>query len=450
MITGFFDTVMVDLVLFLVTLAFATAMRRRVGSQHAAKAFKTQSSSLEAVPVAPTPPPSSAGRKFATVAPAKPPTEVARGDLAQSIFKLVRNGITNRSGRKPLQLYLDARSETVAGPPELYEKLIQCAVRIGRAELVPQILDDMVRDEVPRSLALYEGAMKQLASHKQPKLALDLYDGLVADGLEPSNDTMACLVSFASQVGDLDRAMDLFAKLSSMTTPSIRAYMTILRVHAQRKDWDTALLTFRDMECRLASADSLALNVTLGTGVATDNFDGVVALFNDIVARKPALPDVVSYNTVLKGYAQGGDATRALALLDKMLDVALPRVTPNAITFNTVMDAVMRSSMPLKAWDVLDSAQASGFKPDQVTCTIMIKGMAKASCTSDHVTRCTRLLREHGSTCDGTLRAVLYNAMLEMAHPYDIDLCLDLFDEMRQRNIEVKPTMQNLVLSALQ
>merc|ERR1719310_1655402 len=157
--------------------------------------------------------------------------------------------------------------------------------------------------------------------------------------------------------------MWFFAKLSSMTTPSIRAYMTILRVHAQREDWGSMLLTFRDMESRLASADSLALNVTLAAGVATENFDDVETLFNDIVARKPAIPDVVSYNTILKGYARRGDATKAVALLQTMVQSQSTHQTPNAITFNTVMDAAMKASLPSKAWDVLALAQASGIKP---------------------------------------------------------------------------------------
>eukprot|EP00421_Protoceratium_reticulatum_P012483 CAMPEP_0168403956 /NCGR_PEP_ID=MMETSP0228-20121227/24393_1 /TAXON_ID=133427 /ORGANISM="Protoceratium reticulatum, Strain CCCM 535 (=CCMP 1889)" /LENGTH=88 /DNA_ID=CAMNT_0008417569 /DNA_START=88 /DNA_END=351 /DNA_ORIENTATION=- len=88
--------------------------------------------------------------------------------------------------------------------------------------------------------------MKQLAGQKFYHLALNIHDRMVADGLEPSAVTCSCLISFAAEVGELDRAAHFFEKLASLTTPSIRAYMTVLRVHGRRQDWPAALATFRD------------------------------------------------------------------------------------------------------------------------------------------------------------------------------------------------------------
>merc|ERR1719265_3128423 len=37
------------------------------------------------------------------------------------------NGMNSRSAARALQFYLESRSETIAGPPELYDSLLNCA-----------------------------------------------------------------------------------------------------------------------------------------------------------------------------------------------------------------------------------------------------------------------------------------------------------------------------------
>merc|ERR1719254_148279 len=100
--------------------------------------------------------------------------------------------------------------------------------------------------------------------------------------------------------------------LSSMTTPSIRAYMTVLRVHANRRDWSASLDLYHDMISRGVKPDSLVLNFILATGVAADQLDAAVALIEEAENLSPPIPDVVSYNTIVKGYTQRGDVEGAI------------------------------------------------------------------------------------------------------------------------------------------
>merc|ERR1740133_150359 len=101
--------------------------------------------------------------------------------------------------------------------------------------------------------------MKQLAGQKHHHFALAMYDRLVGDGLEPSAVTCSCLISFAAEVGEFARAIGFFEKLASMTTPSIRAYMTVLRVHAKQRDWTRTLAIFHNMQKLDVKVDHLVL-----------------------------------------------------------------------------------------------------------------------------------------------------------------------------------------------
>lgn len=197
---------------------------------------------------------------------------------------------------------------------DVYSSLVYCVVRASRCHLVGRLLDDMIHQGVARPLHFYESTMKQLAGVKRYKQALNVYERLAKDGLQPSPVTLSCLINFAVEVGELRRAINFFTLLASQTTPSIRAYMTVLRVHSMRQDWPSAIGIIYDMKGKGVPVDTLALNVALGTGIVADRLEEVEA----VIQEAPQV-DIVSYNTLLKGYAQRSDLIKAHQVFQSLL-----------------------------------------------------------------------------------------------------------------------------------
>jgi len=338
-----------------------------------------------------------------------------------------------------------------SSPLDLYTTLVHCAVRAGRYHLVEPLIDDMTGQGVPRPLTFYESAMKQLAGQKQYHLALAVYDRLVADGLRASAVTCSCLIGFAAEVGELQRAAEFFESLAAITTPSIRAYMTVLRVHAKRQDFRASVDTLRDMEKRGVGVDSLALNVVLATGVAVDQIDAVAGLVLEADRRHPPTSDVVSYNTLVKGYAQRGDGAGGARAIDQMRIVGLK---PNAITFNTAMDAAARGGDTKRAWKLLGDMRNAGLHPDKFTCSIMVKGLAAKEPSAWQVQEVLQLLQEVDSACDSTLRSTLYHTTLEAAAKATgpsagPSLQARVFAQMRSHKVVPSASAQRLMVQAL-
>lgn len=294
---------------------------------------------------------------------------------------------------------------------DFYTTVLQCAVRVGRFDLIDAVMDDMVHHDVQRSLGFYELAMKQLAAQKQYSAALKIYDRLSADGLCPSHVTYSCLVGFAAEVGDLKRAKEFFDRLSAVTTPSIRAYMTMLRVYAKRQDWHASLALFQEMRRRGVRPDTLVVNFVLATGISADQVEAVWALLEEVDGETPPISDVVSYNTLIKGCAQRGDAEGSARALRQMRNRGL---SPNSITFNTTMDAAVRGCKNGEAWKVFDAMRVAKMRPDKFTCSILVKGLKKGA-PAEHIQSSLELLAEVGASCDATLLSGLYHTVLEAA-----------------------------------
>lgn len=471
-------SISLELTIFLVTLGFALIIRRGGPSHAVGRVHKKMDQFSE-------PPPLKAPPSRATWTPCGPaqvsqrvptgPTVLtsrrpslctdgayahAPWQLMQEAASTIREQNSMKSACRALALYEELRVQVLEGSLNIVEvaaqaklsctdfftMLVHCAVRSGRHQMLESILDFMTAQGVARTMAFYESAMKQLAGQKQFALALAVYDRLVVDGLQPSAVTCSCLIGFAAEVGELSRAISFFERLSAISTPTIRAYMTILRVHLKRQDWTSSVKILKDMKCRGVQPDSLALNVVLATGVAADRMDLVSELVEEAERDTPPISDVVSYNTLVKGYAQRGDADGALKVLERL---RMRGLRPNSITFNTCMDAFVRAHRSEEPWRLLKEMRAEGLRPDKFTCSILIKGLARSP-TAEGVSGALKLLEEASSSCDSSLRSSLYHTVLHAAHSLpNGDLLRKAFAQMRKYNVSPTAAAQKLIMQAL-
>lgn len=334
--------------------------------------------------------------------------------------------------------------EAISKPADVFTLLVQCAGRMGRSDLMEVFLRDMTAASVERTLAFYESTMKLLASKKCYKEAMSVFQRLKGDGLEPSPATLSCVVSFAVEVGEPDQAIDYFQQLSACSTPSIRAYMTILRVHAKRANWSQSLALVRDMQAREAPIDSLVLNIALSTGASAGQLAEAKSLLQELSAI--GVGDVISYNTIMKGFAQQKNGNAALQLLDEMAERG---IKPNAITFNTAMDATIRSSQVADAWRVLARMCDAGLAPDKFTCTTLMKGLSNGA-SSKQLSVILDLLRNVTRDCDRNLCSNLFKSVIEAAvQVNDPDLTARAVAQMREQRVMLPPQEYNRLLNAL-
>jgi len=387
-----------------------------------------------------------------------PPALKQTASAIDMIVNLMHGQPSLKSLNRGLEIYKKLRSDSqekfiaeaskhsMHSADKLYAVMIQVVSRLGHMDMVDTIMADMSQQGIRGSVDLYENAMKLLASQKQYRLALKVYDRLAATGLEPSGVTWSCLVGFATEVGELHRAVSFFESLSSVVTPSIRAYMTILRVHGKRKDWFASLAIFKEMQNRGVAIDSPVLNLVLATGIAVDKIEAAEKLLAEAETMTPPLPDTVSYNTIVKGYAHRNDAEKAFKTVRRMQERGLPFTL---ITFNTALDAAFRASKPTVALEILSIMKQSRLQPDKFTCTILIKGLSKCP-TRGLIENCLDILLDANCNLDGSLRSRLYQCLLEASrHVSATSLLKRAFTQMRQQGVTLSGHSYRMLLQEI-
>eukprot|EP00929_Paragymnodinium_shiwhaense_P007699 TRINITY_DN111609_c0_g1_i1.p1 TRINITY_DN111609_c0_g1~~TRINITY_DN111609_c0_g1_i1.p1 ORF type:complete len:657 (+),score=160.64 TRINITY_DN111609_c0_g1_i1:266-1972(+) len=353
---------------------------------------------------------------------------------ALSFYESLRPGGVHKNLQQELQAVSSRHSAL-----EYFAALLQCAGRACRADAVEMILDDMPVAGLSPPLSLYESAMRLLAGKKFFREALAVYDRLDRAGFQPSPVSLSCLVGFAAELGDAERAVAFFDKLAKVDEPSIRACMTILRVHARKKDFAASIGVLDSMKQRGSRIDSLVLNLVLDTGVAAGvGLPELLAL----VESEPgaSVADVVSHNIVLKAFAQRGEAAGAAQLLEAMRSRG---VAPNLISYNTALDASVRGNHAEQAWRLFhELREQAGLQPDKCTCSVLVKAMAsgRTAVTAARIESVLEVASQPRLLADCTqqLRGSLFSGLLEgacMPPVADAGLAMRVFALMREQQL---------------
>merc|ERR1719460_2179719 len=117
--------------------------------------------------------------------------------------------------------------------------------------------------------------------------------------------------------------------------------------------------------------------------------------------------DIITYNTLLKGYCSMGDVRGAK---DLFLEMERAGLAPNDVSYNCMINAAVSSGNFREAWDTIGMMERSGVAVDHYTISIMMKALKKVKDPKD-VGRALELLDRSG--VDVCSDEVLLNTVLE-------------------------------------
>lgn len=206
------------------------------------------------------------------------------------------------------------------------------------AELVARTAD------IPLDVIAYNTMMKGFALAEKPKLCLQLYEQMRSADILPSDVTFGILLDACVGVSMLEEAKLVFDDLkASNSVVNVVHYTTFIK--------------------GLVSAGCLA-----------EARDVLLEMHNNPQTR----PDVITYSTLAKAYADNGDVDDGVNLLEMMRDQG---IEPDAILFNIILSAC--SAKPMegdKILGVFEKVLSFGFRPTSSTYSVLIKACAKSEC----------------------------------------------------------------------
>ncbi|KAK9706574.1 hypothetical protein RND81_07G136100 [Saponaria officinalis] len=206
------------------------------------------------------------------------------------------------------------------------------------SKLVQSFKDNTQNVVFRRKASYYEFVVQQLTRAK----AFGLIEEILEDQkqyVEITNEGFAVrLISLYGKSGLFDRARQLFDEM-----PELKCVRTVK-----------------------------SFNALLGACVSSKKFDKIEGFFRELPGESGIKPDVVSYNTVIKGFCEMGSLDLARSMLDEM---EKDGICPDLITFNTLFDGFYKKGRFLdgeKFWDLMKKYNVV---PDIISYNMRIHGL---------------------------------------------------------------------------
>ncbi|XP_059308048.1 pentatricopeptide repeat-containing protein PPR5 homolog, chloroplastic [Lycium ferocissimum] len=158
------------------------------------------------------------------------------------------------------------------------------------------------------------------------------------------NGVYSKLISVMGKKGQIRMAMWLFSEMrNSGCRPDTSVYNSVISAHLHSRDKSRAL-------------------------------EKAMSYFEKMKGMERCSPSIVTYNILLRAFAQAKNVAQVDALL-KDLDESI--VTPDVFTFNGLMDAYGKNGMIKEMEHVLSRMKSNQLKPDIITFNILIDSYGK-------------------------------------------------------------------------
>jgi len=241
----------------------------------------------------------------------------------------------------------------------------------------------LIKDEIIFNL-LIDGCSKASNLSQISRIYKDMIDLQI----KPSIVTFNTIIDYYVRAKDLISAWRIYEDISRMgCAPDNFTYSTLfrgIRNSDQHKEYlQKAFLILEELNNDKSSVDRIdiiLLNVLIDSCICLKDENNLVLIFHNVVSGfyKNLSPDIITFNTFIKGCAQLNlfeQATNAFNILLSKQDA----IEPNDVSFNTMIDVYVRSENINLVWGLLDLMKKYGIKPDNFTYSTIIKGINKKS-----------------------------------------------------------------------
>ncbi len=261
----------------------------------------------------------------------------------------------DRKGRSPKArlvracvLFEEMTSKSNVEPsPVAFNALLVGAARAKEPQLVAQTFDEMTSQGVSPSRETCEIALKALAEGGELAKSLNVFAVMRQRGLAPRKSTYTALILSCARAKEpkCDEAFEIFYRLreEGSVEPNRAMFAALIdcAIRAGKESYAfDAFDAMKEANIPPTMATYNRLIHACGQKGTANGLRDAVRLYEYVLAQNAAdlRPDAYTYGSLIAACAKVRDATKALSLLDEMLEKS-DEVYPTTVVFNSCITA---------------------------------------------------------------------------------------------------------------
>jgi len=311
-----------------------------------------------------------------------------------------------------------------------FNSLINVAVSRNMWQEAWDSVDMMERSGVkadPYTVSIMMKALKKTKDSKHVGRALAMLDH---SGLDVCSDEILLNTVLETCIRHrehcrLHSILDAVGK--SSLQPSVHTYGSLIKAHGAVKHVDRCWALWHKMvEDRALEPNDIVLGCMLDALVCNERTEEAVVLCKKWQPRVVA--NSIMYSTLIKGFANSRQASRAMDMWREMQQLKLPM---NTVVYNALIDAQARVGLMDEVGFLMQSMESHGCVPDSITYSTIVKGYCFKG-DLDKAFEVFRSMRQNQMAND----SVIYNTLLDGCVRHNrMDLAETLLEDMNRFSI---------------
>lgn len=310
----------------------------------------------------------------------------------------------------------------------MFSSFIQSAIRVGKVDVIERLLVTMHRNGLQPSLTFWQTSLKMLSSRKHFSTVVSAYE-VFASNLPTDKVTFSCLINGALECNKLDAAAAMLDQYGQSGLDS-KDYVLHFRTYAASALPGPAIDLLTRM-LQKGTATTLMVNLALLACVTAKEVHRaaqVLQLAHESEAANSRIVDVVSYNTIMKGFAQEGRAGECLQHMDRMREHG---IEPDDVTLGYVVEVCANNDNDSIARTIREVGARRGTEADNYG--LFLRGLVRGG----HIVKAMDLfnsMQSSGIVLDFAIYSLLVKAAVDS---HDLDNALVVVQRLRDAGYEI-------------
>jgi pentatricopeptide repeat protein len=302
-----------------------------------------------------------------------------------TLIKGLKNSYTNCEEKTLLNRAVEILNKVKSGDFEnlradevLYNSVLDTCVKFGEIKLAEEIFHEMKSCMNP-SLITYSIMIKGYGASYNIEKVSEIFQELklLNANIKPNDIIYGCLLNAAVKCNRCDLMNEFYQemKLQKIKENHI-IYTTLIKGFNKFKKFDQAFNIYDNItETEKMNTNIVIYNAILDVCVESKNFNKLNEIY--LFIKKHAeendnfpQPNVITYSTVIKGFAKCGKSAEARKIYQFLKENAYQL---DEVLFNTVTDAFARANDVEQAFQVLNDMKACGVARSSVIYSILMK-----------------------------------------------------------------------------
>jgi len=320
----------------------------------------------------------------------------------------------------------------------LFVSLVEASIRARSLGLLSEKMRDFAAQGKLAKLSspTYGSMIKAYGQVKDIHRVRELWDEMLAQQVIPTPITVGCMIEALVMSGCTQEAWDLTQKLwedeSQRSSVNTVIYSTILKGFAMTRQHTKVTALYEEMKQRNIPRNTITFNTILNSIARCGLMDRVPEILADMRNSEPqAVPDLVTYSTIIKGYCQSGNVDKALELLQQMVTEA--QFKPDEVMYNSLLDGCAREQRLEEALRLLAEMRKEKVAPSNYTLSILCKLLGRARRLAQAFDIVDSISKDYGFQPNIQVYTCLIQACF---HNRQVGKALGLHDEIVRKGID--------------